>query len=273
MLYIIVFFILSVSIIYLINYLSKIGHPITFSSNYYYKRYYCKKLSMKERELLIEDLKTVAINSINLIPAYDIFKNKNMDDKIAMIIYDRKTNLPIACNVSFYFKYQNLNIMHLGLYLIDQKFQKKGLQVILFILHNINFLIESNFFYNFTDLGRSASGFRNIDIKFKCYPSLNSKVDDNFKNYSQGLAKYFFDNYACNNAGVSALAKINLENNIVEGSNLKDGDGFHELLKFESSRKSRHTDYNNFIADNCKNIEDEFIIVAKVTPYNLLKIF
>ena len=196
------------------NYLSKIGYPIIFSTKYYYKRYYCKNLSFKQREEIIKDLKTVATNSINYIPNYDIFKNKNMNDKIAIIIYDKKTNHPIACNISFYFWYENLNILHLGLYLIDQKFQKKGLQVSLATINMFNFLFECNFFYNFTDLGRSSTGFRNIDIRFTCYPSLNSKVDQQFKIYSQNLAKYFIDNYACNNAGVSKYAKLNIENTI-----------------------------------------------------------
>lgn len=142
----------------------------------------------------------------------------------------------------------------------------------MFVFGALNFLIENNFGYIFTDLGRSASGFKNLDMNFKCYPSVKNKVDDNFKIYSQNLARYFFNNYAKDNAGVSELATFSSNNNVIKGSNLKDGGGFYKLLEFEKSRQSRNTEYNNFINDNCKNKEDEFIIVGKAN-LNALKYF
>jgi len=223
-----------------------------------------KNITKENISSIIDDIKTVSIKSLNEIVNYSFIKGE-FNNHIVMIIYD-KNDSPVAVNVSFYWKYKNINVMHLGLYLVDKCSQRMGLQSILGIVQMISAMIEHRTNIYFTDLGRSPTAFKSLDssILIHCYPSLQIKTQkQNFIDISKEIACEFYKKYAIPFCCVSTKSSYNKERMMIKDSNEKEGGGFHLLTNHKETRKSKNNKYNDFVEHLCPSELDEFIIVIK----------
>ena len=82
------------------------------------------KYSLCEKD--IDELKHIAINSVGIVPQNPIFSNKNIDNKIVLIVYHN--NKPVGLNIMFDYEYENNTCLHVGLVLIDKEYQGKRIQ-------------------------------------------------------------------------------------------------------------------------------------------------
>ena len=208
----------------------------------------------------INELKEVAINSVGIIPNNLFFKGEKLQNKIALIIYHN--NKPIGFNVMFDYKYKNLNCLHLGLALIDKNYTGKKIQY--FTMYNVYLYIIENLFSNIyvSYLGRSASGLKLFNLKYKnSYPNLiyNTKINDNYKQ----IFNYFVENFK-EDTHMSTIAVGNDETFIIANSNNSQG-GANYLLEFASTRISKDIRYNDFI-----NKTDKEDVVLSICKINLL---
>ena len=262
-----IIFILSLKIF---NYFLYNGLKIKFRSKYYFRYYNGKYLTKNSK--VIDEIKTIAIESINLIPRYPVFEGKELYNKHIIIIYNNKDN-PVAANIFFEWYYKKIKIYHMGLFLVSKNYQKNGLQYNLGCIQSYLNVYLNNFkeFY-ISDIGNSPSGFKAID-KYVCYelnPSLKKKTSIEFKKLSKKIAKEFYDKHAIKSAGCSKLSKYDYDNMIIINANLKNGGGFHELVEFVSNRQSRNNEYNNFVNNLLTSKFDEFVIIGKVSILYLL---
>jgi 1-acyl-sn-glycerol-3-phosphate acyltransferase len=192
--------------------------------------------------------------------------NYELKNHTFIIIYD-KSNNPVAVNVSFIWNYENYKIMHLGLYLVSKSEQKQGHQTSLGTIQILSAMIENNFNIYFTDISRSATGFKAIDNNpiLYCYPSIKFKEveeDQDFVKISKNIAYAFFHtsgDLCC----ISTLASYDYKNMVVKDSNKQEGGGLFILTEHIETRKSKNVEYNEFVEKKCPSILDEFIIVFK----------
>ena len=257
----------SIGLLYFIKWvyeLNQNGTKIYFSRNYYYKRYTMKNITIKNEQSIIDDIKIISMKSLNEIINYNFMKG-HFQNHIIMLIYD-KNNLPVAANISFCWKYKNINVMHLGLYLVDKCNQRMGLQSILGLVQMISSMIETNCNIYFTDLGRSATGFNALDssVLLTCYPTLKKKnYNQRFAEVSKDIAHEFYKRFTFKFCCVSTNSEYDQERMVVKNSNEKEGGGFYSLTNHKETRKSKHSTYNDFVEELCPNELDEFIIVIK----------
>jgi hypothetical protein len=223
-----------------------------------------KNITTNNEKSIIDDIKIVSMKSLNEIVNYSFMKGEFNNHNI-MIIYD-KHDSPVAANISFCWKYKNMNIIHLGLYLVDKFSQRMGLQTTIGLIQMSSSIIENNFNVYFTDLGRSATGFNTLDssILLTCYPTLkNKQYDPHFSQLSNNIAFEFYKNYAHKLCCVSTNSEYDKERMVIKNSNEKEGGGFYSLTNHKETRKSKHTKYNDFVEQLCPSELDEFIIVLK----------
>jgi hypothetical protein len=225
--------------------------------------YSIRRIKYNFDDKIVSELKEIALNSVGIIPLNPYFKGKNLDNKIALIIYHK--NKPIGFNVMFDYTYKNLKCLHLGLVLIDKNYQGKKIQnltkynIILYLLENI----FSNIYLS--DLGRSASGLKIFNTGVKnSYPNLiyNNKCTIEYKE----IFNYFLNNFR-EDTQISTIATRNDETFVIEKANNKEG-GANYLLDFEDTRKSKDEKYNNLIKSI--NIED---IIFSIGIVNIIDSF
>ena len=229
-----------------------------------YNNYKIKRIKYLINSENIKDLRTIALNSVGIIPNNPIFEGKNLDNKIVLIIY--KNNEPIGLNIMFDYEFENKKCLHIGLVLIDKKHQGHKLQyfskinIILYLIENI---FKSIYI---SDIGRSASGLKIMNQSLKnSYPNLIYKTQPD--NYSIKLSKYIFDNFK-NDIQISPNATYDNENFIIHKSN--DINGATYLVNdICESKKSSDERYNNYINNNI-DILDEYLCIGKI---NILNIF
>lgn len=227
-----------------------------------YNDYQIRRIKYFTYDNDIEELKKIAINSVGIIPKNPIFYNKNLDNKIVLIIY--KNNEPIGLNIMFDYKFNNSKCLHTGLVLIDKKYQGNKLQY--FAKINIILYIIENIFSNIyiSDIGNSASGLRIFNKNIKnSYPNLiyNTKPD-------KFMIK--LGNHICNN----------LKDEIRFSPESFDQDKF-------IIRKARNTDdlkylvddncvallssdekYNEYIKNNLDKLDD-YLCIGKINLFNV----
>jgi hypothetical protein len=213
----------------------------------------------------LNELREIANNSVGIIPTNPFFSGVNLHNKIALIIYHK--NKPIGFNVMFDYKYLNrYKCLHIGLVLIDKNYMGKKLQG-LTKYNIIPYLIENLFSYIYiSDLGRSASGLKIFNSSVKnSFPNIKYNNENNF--LYKDIFNYFLSSFR-KDATISSNAIGNDETFIIYGSNNKDGGGSDYLLKFEDSRKSLDSNYNDYIENNLKN-DDEVLSIGKINIFSL----
>jgi len=247
----------------LINYMY-----VTFLVHGLYK-IYCGEYSIRRIKYCInskdiEELKTIAIDSVGLIPNNPIFSGKNLDNKIVLIIYHK--NKPVGFNIMFDYEYENEKCLHLGLVLINKNYQDKKLQV--FSKYNIIPYMFENICRDIyiTDIGRSALGLKLFNQGIKnSYPNLiNNTLPTQF--YKK-LFKYFVNTFK-EDTQIAINAIGDDDSFIVYKSNNNNG-GANYLVEFNKSTVSKDEKYNKYINDNL-DIEDEVISIGKVNMLTLL---
>lgn len=211
----------------------------------------------------INELKEVAINSVGIIPKNPIFNNKNLNNKIVLIVYFK--NKPIGFNIMFDYKYESNTCVHVGLVLINKEYQGKKIQE--FCKYNGIFYILENFYKTIyvTDVGRSASGLKLFNTIVKTsYPNLL------YKNTPTNLYKKIFLNFIEKFKDDTQMSPnaVGDENTFKIKNSIDKNAGVYYLLEFDDSRKSRDPLYNNLI--NSLGPNDDILSVGKV---NLLSIF
>jgi len=249
-------------------YISKNGFKIYFNNKYYYKRYYGTNIQGETN--IIKELNEIAVNTVGAVPNYPVMEGNNMNNKIILIIYDSKNNKPIATNILYYFYYNTDLIVHLGLFLVDKNYQRKGLQSYLTAINIILFFIEKFFCsFFFIDIGRSATAFKQLDNRQTIYPSLKNKVSLNFKNKATDIAEKLYTTYAIIDSGVSTKSNFVKETMVIKDANIKEGGGFFQLVDNKESRKSKSNEYNKYIENTCDNF-DGLIIVGKFSIFKII---
>lgn len=214
---------------------------------------------------LIEEIKTVSLNSVNTIPSNPIFQNKN--NKYLLIIY--KNNKPVGFNVMFYYKYKTFNCLHIGLTLIDKDYQGKGIKNFTF-LNIIYYMIEH---YNddiyISNLGRASTTFKLFNkIVDNTYPNY---INNNFNNdIYKSIFVYFFDNFK-EDTQISKNATTNIEKFIIYDGN--DSDGGSEYLISNKNKNfitSKNEEYNKIFYSNLNKYDDLFCI-GKINIFSLFR--
>jgi hypothetical protein len=210
----------------------------------------------------IDELKTIALNSVDTIPNNPIFKGNNINNKIVLIIYHK--NNPVGLNIMFDYKYENYKCLHLGLVLIDKKYQGKKLQS--YTKYNIIFYILENLFSNIyiSDIGRSASGLKIFNLNVKnSYPNLIT--DTKINNIYKKIFNDFFNKFK-NDSQISDTATANDDSFIIKNKNDSNG-GANYLLQINNFTKSRDNKYNTFIENNL-NEADAILSIGKVNIFD-----
>jgi hypothetical protein len=243
----------------------------------YNSKYSIRRIKYNLNHTDINDLLIVAHNSVGTIPNNPFFKGKNIDNKIALIIYDNE--VPIAFNVMFdyYIKdaksekshiFSKLELynkcLHLGLVLIDKKYQQKGLQMYTKI--NIVLYLLENMFRTIyiSDLGRSASGLKKFNKGVvNSYPNLIYNNENNVM-YRKTF-NYMVSNFK-EDLQISENSIGNDDTFVIKNANLPDG-GANYLVEFNSTTKSKDTVYNNYIKNNLDKF-DEVLSIGSVCIYN-----
>ena len=226
--------------------------------------YSIKRIKYNFNNDVIDELKQIAINSVDIVPNNPFFYGKNLSNKIILIIYHK--NKPVGFNVMFDYKYMNYKCLHIGLVLVDKNYMGKKLQNL--TKYNIIFYLIENIFSNIyiSDLGRSASGLKIFNNSVKnSYPNIKYNNPNNkiYKN----IFNYFLTNFR-EDTQISSIATCDDNTFIIKKSNNKEGNGANYLLNFENSRRSSDNIYNNYIEDNLE-IEDEVLSIGKINIFNL----
>ena len=211
----------------------------------------------------INELKQVAINCVGIVPKNPIFNNKNLNNKIVLIVYHK--NKPIGFNIMFDYKYEMNTCLHVGLVLIDKEYQGKKIQE--YTKYNGIFYILENFYKTIyiTDIGRSASGLKLFNKIVKTsYPNLI------YKNIPTNLYKKIFLNFInkFKDDTQMSLNSVGDENTFIIKNSCDKNAGVYYLLEHDNSRKSTDSQYNNLI--NSLGPNDDILSVGKI---NLFSIF
>jgi hypothetical protein len=238
------------------------------------------KYNLEPRD--INDLMIVAYNSVGTIPNNPFFKNKNLDNKIALIIYDN--DIPIAFNVMFdyylktdepknntyqlFSKLESYNkCLHLGLVLVDKKYQKMGLQmytkinVILYLIENIFRTIY------ISDLGRSASGLKKFNNSvINSYPNLIYNTTNNY--IYKSIFNYMNINFK-EDLQISENSIRDDDTFIIKYANMRDGGGADYLVEHNNTTKSKDDLYNKYIENNLDR-NDEVLSIGSICIFNII---
>ena len=83
-----------------------------------FSKYSFRRIKYNIPAKYINELRYIAHNSVNIVPGNPFFNSENLDNKIAMIIYDGEK--PIGMNVMFDYKIKNelndfIRCLHIGL--------------------------------------------------------------------------------------------------------------------------------------------------------------
>lgn len=244
--------------------------------NYLYKLFFIKgtykinlgqysfrriKYVIKDKD--IQELKQVALDAVDIIPNNPIFKGKNLDNKIVLIVYHK--NKPIGFNIMFDYEFESNTCLHVGLVLISKEYQGKKIQE--YTKYNGILYILENFYKSIyiTDIGRSASGLKLFNkIVKNSYPNLlyQNTPSDIYKKIFLNFIKKFKDD-----TQMSPNSEGNVNSFTIKNSIDKDS-GVYYLLKHSESRKSNDERYNNLINNLGPN--DDILSVGKI---NLFSIF
>ncbi len=257
-----IFFITCYFIKSLYNYVFKLGGiNISIGNNYSFKR-----IKYNFNHSIIEDLKVVAMNSVDVIPNNPFFKGENLNNKIATIIYYK--NKPVCFNVMFNFKYNNLNCLHLGLVLVDKNHRKNSFQKTCSIINVVCYFIENIFDTIYiTDVGRSPSGLQSFNNFLKnSYPNLIFSNNVNNDIYKE-ICSYFVDTFK-KDVQISDNAELDLNTFVIKNSNDIYG-GATYLISNNSSTYSRNNIYNEYFQK--LNSTDEVISIGKLSLFHLIK--
>jgi len=211
----------------------------------------------------IDELKHVAINSVGIIPNNPIFKGKNLDNKIVIIIYHK--NKPVGFNIMFDYEFESNKCLHVGLVLIDKKYQGKKIQG--YTKYNGILYMLENFYRSIyiTDIGRSASGLKLFNkIVKSSYPNLlyNNIPNDLYKKIFLNFISKFKDDTQMSLNSIGDLDNFSISNSIDKDS------GVYYLLQHENSRKSNDERYNNLISSLGPN--DDILSVGKINLSSFL---
>lgn len=244
--------------------MNKNGTKIYFNSNYYYRRYTAENINNGNLQNIINDIKIISIACLDEIVNYKFIKGELNNHNI-MIIYD-KNDVPVACNVAFTWKYLEHKVMHLGLYLVSKTHQRLGFQQKLGLIQILLAMVENNFNIYFTDIGRSATGFKAIDYSsfLYNYPSIKNEVyDKKFIHLSKKIAESLYLNHSVDWCCVSSNSTYDKELMVIKNSNEKEGGGFYALTNHLETRNSKNQLYNEFVEKLCPSVLDDFIIIIK----------
>jgi hypothetical protein len=255
-------FLIIVILCYLLNYLYNI-----FLIKGIYKinigEYSIRRIKYLLCDKNIDELKQIAINSVGIIPQNPIFNNKNLNNKIVLIVYHK--NKPIGFNIMFDYEYESNSCLHVGLVLIDKEYQGKRIQE--YAKYNSIFYILENFYKTIyiTDIGRSASGLKLFNTIVKTsYPNLlHQNIPTNlYKKIFLNFIKKFKDDTQMSQNAVGDENTFKIKNSIDKNA------GVYYLLQFNDSRKSKDSRYNDLI--NSLGPHDDILSVGKI---NLFSIF
>jgi hypothetical protein len=242
--------------------------------NKYIKIYTCEDLQNKNTgEKIIHQIQEISIKTVGTIAPYPIMKGNDVENKLITICYNEH-NVPIGCNISFWYNSQNTKIYHFGLVLIIPTYQKQGIQsllgiyTMLFHYHNSN---ERNIY--FTDIGRSPSAFRIFDQNFSCYPSLKkTTANKHLQSFFQNIAYDFYNNHCARSCGISKKSHYDKQKMVVHSAYSDNHFKELSLETISNTRNSRNTQYNEFVTKLCPNKNDSFIIVFKIDYFKYLKL-
>eukprot|EP01083_Nonionella_stella_P017490 48937_1 len=250
----------------------KSGMKVHLNRNFYFRRYHCSCATETDTTKIVCDIRHISKQSVGEIVNYPVMRGNDLDNKIIVIIYNENDE-PIATNIAFKWKYEGYSIFHAGLYLVSKAYQKQGIQTKLGAIQFISLLIE-NPSYFITDLGRSASGLRGMDLFFpKTYPSVRQIQDDDFIDFSKRVAFAFYSKHAKISSGVSTASRYDYDTMTIQDSNGKEGGGLcclvdPKLQDLKGGKKSRNNEYNQFIEERCPNVYDEMIVVAYINSFS-----
>ncbi len=212
----------------------------------------------------IDELKSIALNSVNIIPNNPFFNGKNLNNKIALIIYHK--NKPVGFNVMFDYEYKNNKCLHIGLVLIDENYRGKKIQT--YTKYNIITYLLENLFENIyiSDYGRSASGLKIFNQGVKnSYPNLLYKTT--CPQIYKEIFLYFLNNFK-KDVLISDDVIPDEKTFITRNSNTKNSDANY-LLKFNDSTISKDEKYNEYINTNL-GINDDVLSIGKINIINLI---
>jgi GNAT superfamily N-acetyltransferase len=235
--------------------------------SFFYPTYHFQRFSKNISPEGIADLKKVAMGAIGRLPDNPIFDGKGIENKIVMVVYARagvgELKTPIAVNIMFDYVFQNKRCLHIGLVLVDQKYQGKGIQKIL-IWNAVLYMAQ--YFYTtifMTDLGRSASGLRlwneNFPNSFP-FPGRDRLPTPFYIEW----ATYFYNRFKTD-CVISEESEWDPQTFIIRRSNQQQGGGAHYLVGLEETRRSRNELYNQFI--DALGPEDEVLAVGSTNIF------
>jgi len=250
---IIIFFSLLFLLIKILIYYIEHSYKLPISWNYYAKVYIGKNLSVDEKVKITAKCRKVAIDSISHIPDYPFMSNKEMENKIFTLIYN-KNDEPVALNVYFLWTYNKTTICHLGLYLVSKEYQKNGLQKYLAMIQKYN-IIKLFPVALISDIGRSPSAFKLIDtFMHQCNPSMKT-ITPAFKSKSQELAVHFYKNYAQHNCNLTNDSTFDVDRMVI-----------HPY--WAQGALSRDIKYNDFVESLCPTVQHTMLIIAEYNFFN-----
>lgn len=261
MIYIIYFLIIFLFSYLYYNLLHTGKYSIRLINYYSIKRFTFPHISSS----CIEDLKIICKESVGIIPTNPIFKNQNLDNKIVMIVYHHSQ--PVAFNIMFDYIFQNKSCLHLGLVLVDKKYQRKGLQKLI-TWNSIIYILERCFQrVFFSDLGSSATGLKlfneNIPDSYPYLLTHRSKPTV----FQKKLALYFFQQFKADTS-VSLYSNFEEDRFILRGSNKKEGNGANYLLEHQTTRVSKSPIYNEFFKQ--LRPEDEVLVIGSQNIFSYI---
>ncbi len=228
----------------------------------YFGEYSIRRIKYLINEKDIGELKEVAVNSVGIVPNNPIFKGKNLDNKIVLIIYHK--NKPVGFNIMFDYEFESNKCLHVGLVLIDKNYQGKKIQE--YTKYNGWLFFLENFYRTIyiTDIGRSASGLKIFNKSIKnSYPNLL------YKNTPNELYKKIFLNFINkfkDDTQMSPNAVGNINNFTISNSIDKYGGNYY-LLQHGETRKSKDQNYNDLIDTLPQN--DDILAVGKINLFNI----
>lgn len=218
---------------------------------------------------IIDEIKTISINSVNTIPNNPIFNNENKNNKHLMIVY--KNNKPIGFNIMFNYKCKEFNCLHIGLMLIDKNYQ--GREIKNFTFFNIIYYLVANYPDNVyvSNLGRASTTFKLFNkLVDNSYP--NFMCDDNGginNDIYKSIFIYFFNNFK-EDTQISKNATVNIEKFIIYNGNDSNGGGSDYLIlnKNKNFTMSKNEKYNKIFYSNLNDLDDLFCI-GKINIFNI----
>lgn len=260
---IIYFFAALVCIIFIFIILIKI---LMFFRAFYFNGYTIKIFKGKQiTNKIILQMKQISLNCVNIIPNNPIFNYKNKKNKILLMVY--KNTKPIGFNLMFDYEFKNYKCLHIGLTLIDKKYQGRGIKNVTVL--NIIFYLVENWYKDIyiTNLGRSSTSFKLFNqILDNSYPNYIQKTKNN--EIYKSIFVYFLDNFK-EDTQIYKYATYNLEKFIIYDGNNGDG-GSEYIIKNEnkSCTMTRNKEYNEIFYEQLGPYDD-LLAIGKINIFTI----